>query len=751
MPTPLRKSLRDLAEIHDEPRFRYAMRTISAIGFAICVITEVGAYITPAFPKDTAGSLAMGLAFLVPAVAAHVGVPRRWLGVIAIATFAVLGWYLARTVFKSGGMASPHRDALYVTLAGGNAVLAFSVIEFGTLAVVMTVVFIATAVVQGGLHVADFGVSMFYVAGFVVVSGVGIMARNRLQRSELAARAELEELNENLEAEVERQVERIQRAQMLSRYLPPEIGERVLAGQGGPELARGRREVAVLCAVPFGLLESLNTIDDDDVVPLVNGFVSEMARLAYTHGGVIERFVGPSITVLFGAVEDMDPHVSARRAADMAIDMQRETNELLGQWEAEGHSSLRLRMGIGVAAGSTVVGTFGSERRVEYSALGDAMVRAHKLAHVAIPGEVRFDEVAAERVGGAFDLQPAAAVELTPGVQSPTFVAASSGSSQPVRIADVATAVAATATFLPDPVLQSTVVDLETDGRQVGVAMANLQPGSLFDGRYRIEERIGRGGMAEVYRARHVSLNQERALKVISSHLLADGHAVEQFRHEAEATARIHHPNVVRLYDFGRSLEGHYYLVLELVRAKSLAHLLHDSGALEPGRAVEIAIDVLSALQTAHALRLVHRDVKPANVLIDEAGRVRVTDFGLAQPLGIAIDPTSPRIVGTPAYMSPEQCQGKPLDGRSDLYSFGVMFYEMLCGALPYQVDTQIEMLQAVVKQEPRPLIERAPHLSPALWPPIARCLRKDPMQRPRSALEVQHELEQWYGVRESA
>jgi len=137
----------------------------------------------------------------------------------------------------------------------------------------------------------------------------------RLQRAELRARAQLEGLNENLEAAVERQVERIQRGQLLGRFLPREISERVLDGGGDTGLEHARREVTVLCAVPHGFLEGLNTLEAEHVVPLVNGFVSAMARLAHEHEGVIERFVGPRITVLFGAVGVVEPAVSARRAS----------------------------------------------------------------------------------------------------------------------------------------------------------------------------------------------------------------------------------------------------------------------------------------------------------------------------------------------------------------------------------------------------------------------------------------------------
>jgi class 3 adenylate cyclase len=751
--SPLRQSLRKLAEVHDEPRFRSAMRNTALVGFGVAVVAEAAAYLSPEFPKDMLGSAIMSAAFLACAVAAHRNVSRRALGAMSAALFGVLGWYLARAIFASGDAASPHRDAIYATLAGAQAVLMFSAIEFIAVTLMMFGAFIVTAIATTGVRAGDFGLMYFYAAAFVAVSVVGIAARQRLQRSELQARGELEALNQNLEAEVERQVERIQRAQMLGRFLPRELSERVLDGEGGDELAHARREVTVLCAAPSGFLESLNTLEAEQVVPLVNSFVSAMARLAHDHAGVIERFVGPRITVLFGAIQAQDTTASARAAAEMAHAMQHECNRLLAQWEREGLATLRLRMAVGIAAGTTVVGTFGSERRVEYSALGEAMVRAHRLASIAIPGEVRFDDVAAQRLEGVVELAPAAAVELSPGRESPTFVlpaeAADTGTFE--RVVDGA---AITATSGDEAALLETLHESDAagsaSGRKRGPQLPKLADGALFDGRYRIESLLGTGGMAAVYKARHVSLNQLRALKLIAPGMLASAHAVEQLRHEAEATARIHHPNVVKLHDFGRSIEGHYYLALDLVSGRSLAELLR-AGPLREQRAVAVAIDILAALQAAHELRLVHRDVKPANVLIDVADRVRVTDFGLSQPHGASIDPTRPVIVGTPAYMSPEQCQGRALDGRSDLYSFGVTFYEMLCGTHPYRVRTPGELLLAVIQEEPVPLHERAPELSAELWATIARCLRKDPAQRPRSAHEVRRDLEAWYGMRVTA
>src|SRR3569833_1476352 len=469
-------------------------------------------------------------------------------------------------------------------------------------------------------------------------------------RSEREAHEELQRLNATLRSEVEAQVARIRRAETLSRYLPPELSEQVLASDAGDALAHGHRNVAVLCAAPVGFLEGLAGLPTDRVAALVNSFVSAMSRVAFDHGGVSERCVGPRLTVLFGSLAEQDVSESVNRAVAMAREMQRSCDVLLLQWQHEG-IRIHLRMAIGFTAGPSVVGTFGSERRVEYSALGEPMVRAHRLTATAIPGEIRL--------------------------------------------------AAAAAAWMKDA-------------------------------------EIGRGGTATVYRAQHIALHEPRAIKLLHPETLARPGAVEQLRREVDATSRIHHPNVVQLHDFGRSIEGHYYLSLELVDGESLALALLN-GPLPVERALAYARAILEALQAAHRLHLIRRDLKPGNVLVDRRDQARVTDFGMAQSLRDSRSGRAP-IAGPPASMSPEQCEGKPLDGRTDLYSFGITLYQMLSGALPYR-DTSGDPFKLALSSDRVPLEHRVPHIAPELVAIVGRCGARDPDARPPSALAVLHEL----------
>ena len=735
----------------DNDRFISMVRNTVTVAFVLVVASEVAALVTPAFPKDVAATAVMAGTFLVVGATCVLGGSRALVATLSVLMFAVLGWYVARAIGQSGGMHSHHRDAIYSVLAGAYALLLFSALEFTVVTVLFSGAMAATALARGDVTIGDLGLPGFYMLSFYSLAMVGITARTRLKRSERQARDELERLNATLRSEVDAQVDRIRRAETLGRYLPPELSEQVLAGDAGDALAHGHRQVAVLCASPVGFLETLAGLETDEVAALVNSFVSDMSRVAFDHGGVIERFVGPRLTVLFGSLAEQDVTASVQRAVAMARDMQRSCNVLLQQWEHEG-LPIRLRMAIGITAGPSVVGTFGSDRRVEYSALGEPMVRAHRLAATAIPGEIRLDAAAAQWMDDR-EIGAGERVEFAPGRPEPTYVVdphrAASPSTEPtesVERSPLRAALMATSVARPHDSHDSfasigsgaTLTPVGHTPPPRGPAPA-LEPGQLFDGRYRIEARVGRGGTAVVYRARHVALDQPRAIKLLHPEQLAAPGAVEQPRREVEATSRIHHPNVVQLHDFGRSVEGHYYLTLEFVDGESLASVIHREGRLPLEQALGFARGILEALQAAHELNLVHRDLKPGNVLVDRRGHPRVTDFGMVQSLHASRSDRGP-IAGTPAYMSPEQCEGLPLDGRTDLYSFGVTLYHMLSGALPYR-DTSGDPFKLALSTDRVPLEEHVPSIPADVRDLVARCLARDPSDRPPSALSILREL----------
>src|SRR5687767_3458594 len=224
----------------------------------------------------------------------------------------------------------------------------------------------------------------------------------------------------------------------------------------------------------------------------------------------------------------------------------------------------------------------------------------------------------------------------------------------------------------------------------------------VWSGRYELVRRLARGGMAEVHLARDLLLDRPVALKVLYPELSRDPTFVERFRREARAAANLNHPNIVSVYDWGEE-DGTYFIVMEYVEGVTLRDLLVRNGPLEPGRAAAIVGDIAAGLGFAHEKGVVHRDVKPGNVLITSSGTVKVTDFGIARA-GVSESLTQTgAVMGTAVYFSPEQAQGLPTDGRSDLYSLGVVLYESVTGYPPFGGDSPVSIAYKHVRETPVP------------------------------------------------
>jgi eukaryotic-like serine/threonine-protein kinase len=268
--------------------------------------------------------------------------------------------------------------------------------------------------------------------------------------------------------------------------------------------------------------------------------------------------------------------------------------------------------------------------------------------------------------------------------------------------------------------------------------------GRILDGRYQLGSLLGVGGMARVYVATDRVLERQVAVKVLSPSDAQDPLFVERFRREARAAARLSHPNIVAVFDSG-SDAGQPYLVMEYVPGESLAQVLHRQGRLAPGRAVGLAIQVCAALAAAHAQGLVHRDIKPANVLVGPDGQVQVTDFGIVKAAAATTLTGTGTVLGTAAYLSPEQAQGHPVDARSDLYGLGCVLYELLCGSPPFGSGADrapVAIATRHVREPPEPPSARNPRVDPALEAVVLTALAKDPAQRYQSATDMQGALE---------
>ncbi|MGH3079666.1 MAG: Stk1 family PASTA domain-containing Ser/Thr kinase [Gaiellaceae bacterium] len=277
------------------------------------------------------------------------------------------------------------------------------------------------------------------------------------------------------------------------------------------------------------------------------------------------------------------------------------------------------------------------------------------------------------------------------------------------------------------------------------MAVTDTLINTLFDGRYRILQKLGSGGMANVYLAEDEELGRRVAIKILNDRHASDESFVERFRREAKNAAGLSHPNIVSVYDRGEA-EGTYYIAMEYLDGRSLKERIVGEGALSIPAAIEVTRQILRALGFAHGRGIVHRDIKPHNVLLAQDGpgdgepRFKVTDFGISRTTASQMTEAG-SIVGTAQYLSPEQARGAPVDQRSDIYSVGIVLYELLTGKLPFTGETPLEIAMKHLSEIPKPPSEIRPDIPADLDMVVLRALAKDPADRYESAQEMEREL----------
>lgn len=293
--------------------------------------------------------------------------------------------------------------------------------------------------------------------------------------------------------------------------------------------------------------------------------------------------------------------------------------------------------------------------------------------------------------------------------------------------------------------------DLKT---MTGAAAVGAQVGRVLGGRYQLDQCIGAGGMGEIYRARRLHIGDTVAVKVLRPDVVENEKSRQRFYREARAAAMLHHPNAVVIHDFGEDNDGTAYIVMELLVGQSLRQLLIDEGSISALRAYGIMRQACAALDAGHRNGIVHRDIKPDNIILldshDGSDHVKILDFGIAKLRDKALDTSSLEqrltnmgtVIGTPHYMSPEQCQGEEADARSDIYSLGIVLYELLTGVAPFIAKTPTGIAIKHVTEQPRPPRELSPNINPSVEKVTLRALAKDPNARPQTALELAREFE---------
>ena len=267
--------------------------------------------------------------------------------------------------------------------------------------------------------------------------------------------------------------------------------------------------------------------------------------------------------------------------------------------------------------------------------------------------------------------------------------------------------------------------------------MGDILMNRILDQRYELEELVGGGGMADVYKAKDRLLGRSVAVKILHEQFQRDQEFIEKFHREAQAAARLTHPNIVNIYDVGVS-EGEHYIVMEYVPGTTLKELIQQKRNLEPEEALAIAREIAEALAHAHANGLVHCDIKPHNILMTSDGHAKVADFGIARAVTESTMTYSGNVIGSVHYFSPEQAKGTVITPKSDVYSLGVVLYEMLTGQLPFTGDNPVAIAMKHLQEEPTPVRRIDPSIPPIVEALVARMMAKDPALRPESAELVQ-------------
>jgi eukaryotic-like serine/threonine-protein kinase len=366
--------------------------------------------------------------------------------------------------------------------------------------------------------------------------------------------------------------------------------------------------------------------------------------------------------------------------------------------------------------------------------LGRAVQELESLSREAVPGELAFsDGVAAELAGvlGSSGCKP----RRQPGVLS----------SRPLWVVEAAQAAAVA---LAAPTLASAPPAAAERPAPRPRPLGGIGPGSVVGGRFEIVSVLGAGGMGTVFKARDRELDEVVALKILKAELAGDAANVERMREELRLARRITHPNVLRTFDLGTvdlgGVEGVPYITMEYVQGVTLARLLEHAGRLSLSGGLRVARQLCHGLAAAHAEGVVHRDIKPPNLLLQPNGNVKLMDFGIARRQR-RVDPGLTSVgwvMGTPLYLAPEQLRGEEPDGRTDLYACGVVFYEMFTGAPPFAGASYADLAAKTMREEPPPPSTAWPEIPPALEAVILRCLAKDRGERPADVGELLAEVD---------
>jgi class 3 adenylate cyclase/predicted Ser/Thr protein kinase len=502
---------------------------------------------------------------------------------------------------------------------------------------------------------------------------------------------------------------RIERTSELKRYLSPHLAESVMSG-GDIQLRNKRAELTMFLAELKGFTEAAEEIEPEELVDILNQYLSAMTDIVFANEGTLDKFVIGSIFGFFGDPIAQEDH--AARAVRMAEQMQHAFAGLLTKWCADGFKPFGL--GIGINTGYVTVGHIGSSNRTDYTAIGKNVVVAAKLAGIAEHGQILIGQRTFTKVKDAFRAQ---------------FVGARDIGTQPIKVYEVEYDKGTAPVRSPDETRLIPVPAHAAPDDQTFMTTGEIS-------HYRIVHKVGEGGMGEVYKAQDLRLDRTVALKLLPRSK-QDDEVRRRFLREAKALSALNHPNIATIYEID-DFNGVSFIAMEYIGGRTLKDIL-GAKTLTVREALDLAIPIAEALANAHEKNIIHRDIKPTNIMVSDDGYVKVLDFGLAKSVADNDSSVSGMLTqagtvwGTVPYMSPEQAMGVALDQRSDIFSFGSVLYEVITGLQPFTGNNPMAILHAVTFDHPVPISRVKPEASGELERVVNKTLQKKAAERYQS------------------
>jgi DNA-binding response OmpR family regulator len=553
----------------------------------------------------------------------------------------------------------------------------------------------------------------------------------RLQQQE----RDLRELNDSLQQQVVSQAGQLERARMLGKFLPSEVVQSVLEGKAtedAVQIKQQRRPLTSFRLELRGFSELVETLDPGKLTALLNGYLSEMMEVAFSHGATVDKLIQDQVIGFFGAPTSQGAEQDGLNCANMALDMRSRALDVCQRWQDMIDEDRPPVPTMFLASGYATVGYFGSSRRLDYTAVGGPLRDAAELLPMIEAGDLACSHGTWNLIQQRMSSQGSVELPLRQR-KRPVRIYRLAGSPGGQDAAEEAT---------------SDHVDGALEAMPAGGRLFD-EVGHLIQGievarRYKIIKRLGQGGWGTVYQARDIKLATDVALKMVNVETDASQRALKNLYWEVKLARLINHPNVARIYDISE-WQGFEFVSMECIEGQTLSERLKPADGLPQAEGLEILRQVCAGLAAAHAAGIVHRDLKPSNIMLEEGGRVVILDFGTARwasQLKEDSTGTQQRFLGTPLYMAPEQFSGEDVDLKADIYSLGVMAFEMFTGRRPFIATNPVALGYQHVHVPPMEPLALRSDLLPRLSVIILRCLEKSPQKRFHSVQEIRALLE---------